>query len=160
MATHLDQKTDNKIKESIQSAYGALDQPNFGFVSEAIRRRPYEAFVKQLKQKFTVTETTDPNDDVAFCYQCSTGSGEAYGLQLSMVGPYGILYGDNYRPIVTSENPELRDLLNLLQKAGINLINQDLLEEELEIQFQENPNPTIFSALFSPIEIFPWKASQ
>ena len=56
------------IKKSVESAYGSLCNPRYDFVTRVERQRPYDNLMSALEDRFDIGETTDLNDDIAFCY--------------------------------------------------------------------------------------------
>ena len=147
----------DRIKEKIERTYGSLENPRFDFVFKAIKRQLYKDALTRLKSEFEVVETTDPNDDVAFCYHCISKRQQSYYLRLSMIGRFGYVYRDDYRPILQSTECELKKLLQILDDDEIELVPTECLEEEITMNLVEDGRTNVFNALFSTVEELPWK---
>lgn len=147
----------DEIRKSVEAAYGSLDEPNFGFVARVEKRNPYRNLLEKLGLKFELTETTDTNDDVAFCYYGVSRNGtEEFGIRLSMVNRYGYLSGDYHRPLIGSEEPWLKEVFEILEQERVEVLSQTVLEEGIPLVLWTGEEANIFKALFSIVEDFPW----
>lgn len=83
-----------RIEADILSAYQNSREPDFSFVATALDRPRHASVVAALVAAgFTVADTTDANDDVAWHLHLQRNSTEVY-LALSMVGDFATL-GDS-----------------------------------------------------------------
>jgi hypothetical protein len=93
----------NEFLSRIKEMYGTFDEPNFSFVMEAIRSRPYEDVISEVVTTLGLAfeEYNDPNDDASFQYQLSRGS-ESWAVELSMLGPFAVVarIGDGWDRIL------------------------------------------------------------
>lgn len=151
----------DKIKQTVEIAYGSLSAPNFSFVEEAEKKRPYAGLIKKLEIEFEVTETTDTNSDIAFCYYCKSREGKQnLSIRLSMVGRYGIVSEDNFLPLKRSDKIEVKKILDLVVNERVELISTQLLEECIALKWGSEEETTLFNALFSLVEEIPWRSSS
>lgn len=160
-------QTVEKILASIQDAYGSLEEPNFGFVSRALKRQPYRELLMSISHLYSVEEDTDENDDVSFGYILRSST-ETCTLRISMVGPYCILlhvFDDGTCSLIEPSkkigSPSAQRLVEALTQAGLHLLDEHtlLVPVDLALSNTEPDNRRIFQALFTDTDIIPWVSS-
>ena len=74
--------------EVLSTAYGNLDQPDFGFVRKVFSARPYDPLIKRMRDYAVVEECTEAEEEVCFCLRVL---GRAAGglFVVGVVGPVG-----------------------------------------------------------------------
>ncbi len=156
---------ENKILAAISDNYKSLENPSFFFVQEALKTNAYNKFLDELRELLSFEETTDTNDDVSFCFLLEVDNSK-WMLQLSMLGRFAILLKEgkitNSIKLVTeaeatSDTEAL--VLKLLTKHDIELVEKNLLEKHVDLKLQntESENVCFFQALFSDVDVLPWR---
>lgn len=147
--------------DAIKARYGSLEAPNYSFVERVVRDHPYAGLVEALSSVAEVEETTDINDDVSFRYVVRR-AGQRWALNVSMVGPYGVLL--RLSPagvVVTDQAAEAGDeaILQPLKLAGVSLLSRAVLEARIPFRplGQETDDATIYQALISDEPLLPWE---
>jgi hypothetical protein len=154
------------VDDAIERTYGSLSKPDFSFVQKAQEQAPNACLMRRLAGRFDIEETTDENDDVSFQYVLRGGAKKAYGLSISMVGPFGLLtriFGDRPSEVFTSpaptDPPVERWLLRSLRESGIHLLSRDALERPSPLRrpgLEDEPT-LVFHALIGFAEWLPWQ---
>ncbi len=167
MDTHQDPNPlSNEFLSRIKEVYRTLDEPDFSFVMEAIRSRPYEDVISEVVTTLGLAseEYSDPNDDVSFQYHLSRGR-ENWALQLSMVGPFAVVarIGDRWGRILVQSDPSLseleREFLAILRSYGFHLLSKEELEQPVPLRlYNTDPGDVrVYQALFSDMDVLPWR---
>ena len=149
------------LLDAVKVRYGSLDEPDYSFVEQVVQDQPYARLVRALSELAKVEETTDVNNDVSFRYVLHRG-GESWGLNLSMVGPYGlVLRLGPEREVLTDEpveGDELR-ILRLVKDAGITLLSRKALVDRIPFQLlgDETGHATLYQALIGDDPLPPWE---
>ena len=148
------------IVAAVKAAYKSLENPNFAFVSRAIKVQSYSRLLDQLGQSFTLFETTDENDDVAFTNLVSSES-QDLGLWLSMVGPYALIQrvGEDHVETLRAPFSSQEELLiATLREHHIALVSEDLLRHRIRMNLDEaaKGKVTLYQALFDNSQALPW----
>lgn len=154
------------LLDIIQRKYKSFEEPEFGFVSKALSSQPYAPLVSRLRELFKVDETTEPNDDVSFGYVLSR-DGKQWGLELSMVERYAVVFRISSISGVEfvlsgSSVPEEHTLRELLLAHHFIILDQQTLEQPcpLKMHNTDPENMCIYQALFSDVDVLPWKAEK
>lgn len=154
-----------EILTSLQKQYASMETPDFSFVHSALHDRPYHPLVQSIGHLFTVTEDTDPNDDVSFGYLLHAESHQ-WLLRLSMVGPYAVLLrldkqaqGELISSLTTIVSPIEAQLLTLLAEHGLHVLDAVTLASPVALQLLNTaPEHTcLYQALFTDTDVFPWE---
>lgn len=148
------------ILKAIEERYGSLEHPNYAFVAELVDDQPFAELVTAISNVVDVEETTDVNDDVSFRYLLADEA-RRWTLDLSMVGPYGLLMRLAPSLIVVTDDSALGtelEIVRLLQQAGISLLSRTTLESPLPFRRlgAETEHATIYHALISDESLPPW----
>jgi hypothetical protein len=156
----------NEFLSRIKEMYGTFDEPNFSFVMEAIRSRPYEDVISEVVTTLGLAfeEYNDPNDDASFQYQLSRGS-ESWAVELSMLGPFAVVarIGDGWDRILVKNDPNFskveHQILAILHSHGLQPLSKEELEQPVPLSlFNTDPdNVCVYQALFSDIDVLPWR---
>lgn len=123
------------------------------------KKKPYSEIIKELNQYFKMEENTDINDDVCFSYSITKGD-LTWLMQISMIGKYALLINskekttEEYSPETEKEYEKI--IKNLLNKNGIKILEQKILEQDLGYtgDFWEMGN--VYNFLFSDTDFLPW----
>ncbi|MGY2134865.1 hypothetical protein ACW9KT_21725 [Hymenobacter sp. HD11105] len=139
------------INSAILASYGSYTQPNYSFVSKVFQRQPYQPILQELSVRFTVEDTTDINYDVSFVY--TLRHEEVYGLHLSMVGRFFILFrlttDLKQRQVVgEASSPDAQALLQILEKHGFSKIDESSMHLLTGLADGDPGNKRVFEALF------------
>lgn len=152
------------LLEVIKRNYKSLEQPDFSFVSKAIPSKPYDSLINKVSDFFDVEELTDSNDDVSFRYLVSKSNNQ-WVIELSMLGLYATvlrLSKTGHAELVTQNTsmPEEKDIISLLLGSQFEMLGQDDLEQFVALKLfnTELENACVYQALFSDIDVLPWKA--
>jgi hypothetical protein len=156
-----------ELVRSARGRYGSLEEPDFSFVMEALRVRPYEGIEQELRQQFDVEEIADPNDDVSFAFVVGRGP-RRWSLQLSMVERLALLMRiepeGNCRVIETNDaiDPAEQGLLALLQRHGVRVATADLLATPVRLMLSntEPEDTCLYQALFTDSSVLPWNMDE
>lgn len=138
------------IQKELNSVYYKGGKLDFSFTSGAVKNNPYKSLIQNLENDFLITETTDLNTDVSYCYsiECADFS---LGLMLSMVGNYGFLYRDNYEDLSKSEKSEIEILIKKIDLYSVKLLSKEVVSSRSKIDLWDEKKIFIFRALFSSI---------
>ena len=152
--------------EVLSTAYGNLEQPDFGFVRKVFSARPYDPLIKRMRDYAVVEECTEAEDDVCFSYFLK-GRSALWKLDLSVVGPYGIFVRLSSRiepdSFLSYSRVDLigfeLKIMGLLEKAGIKLLTTDELSVEMPMTLYNTGTAKVrlYQALFSDRERLPWE---
>ena len=168
MDTHPDPNPplSNEFLSRIKEVYRSLDEPNFSFVMEATRKRPYEDVISEVVTTLGLAseEYNDPNDDVSFQYHLSRGD-ENWAVELSMLGPFAVVarIGEGWDRVLIQNDSSLseleRQLLAILRSYGLRLLSREELEQPVPLRlFNAEPGDVrVYQALFSDIDVLPWQ---
>ncbi len=150
--------------EVIERNYKSLTQPDFSFVDKAISSKPYGMLIEKLRDFFEVEELTDSNDDVGFRYVVSK-SNDHWIIELSMLGRYAAVFriskaGRTEFVSPDTTVPEEMNIISLLLGDQFEILGQDELELSVALKlFNAEPeNVCLYQALFSDVDVLPWKA--
>lgn len=151
------------LLDVIKRNYKSLERPDFSFVSRAISSKAYDALIKNLRDLFDVEEITDSNDDVSFRYVVSKSNNQ-WIVELSMLGRYATVLrvlqpGQTELVSQNTSAPEDKDIISLLLENRLEILGKDKLEQPVDLKlFNTEPeNTCIYQALFSDIDVLPWK---
>lgn len=149
------------LLDAVKARYGSLDAPNHSFVERVVQDHPYARLVEALSSVAEIEETTDVNDDVSFRYVLRQ-AGRSWALNLSMVGPFGLLLRLTSVPEVVTDQAadgDERTILRLLKEAGISLLSRAALETRIPFRrlAEETDDATIYQALISDEPFLPWE---
>jgi hypothetical protein len=153
----------NDIVARCREKYGSLSSPDFSFVEQFAERNPYSHLMGLLVKFVGVSDDTDTNDDVSFSYLLQKDE-QQWSLQLSMVGPYGLLIrvaepaGEVLIPAGGDLNDVERRIVELLRSEGIQLLDRRILEEPIALRlYNAEPEETrLYQALFADVSQLPW----
>ncbi len=116
-------------------AYGSLSNPNYTFVAAKMREGLYDREIRQLRDSFSLKESTDLNNDVARFLSLE----EKWVLAISLVGAYAILArtdSDNRWTILGWTRRDMdeseREILELLRKNGLCVLSSEDLFTPVE----------------------------
>lgn len=154
----IDQPNEHTLLRQAEEKYKSFTSPDYSFMKEVIAQRPYDPLLAALEKSYIITEITDVNEDVSFVYELKK-DGVHLVLQLSMLGPYAVLLTPGGAIPRASEVPA--DIRKILQENNVDVLSQALLEWPVDIVLSHvsHNNTTLFQALFSTIEILPWRQS-
>lgn len=136
--------------------YKSLNSPQYSFVMESISTQPYQQLKTDVEAFASVEDLTDPNYEVCFHYLIES-EGEAYSLNLSMVGPYVVLKeiepSGKCRFITEAKQPcsEVeRRVRAILRRHSIALLDEEILSTPVNIRLSDSDSKeaTIAQALF------------
>ena len=159
------ERTLKDIKQSVAKSYKSLNEPNYDFVTAALATRPFEHVLAGLgSASVSVTEDTDPNDDVSFGFLVSEGDQQLV-VRMSMVGPFAAilrLEADGERVTVVELGPGLssleRGVIHVLTERGLTILDREVMSAQLNLKLfnTESNDVRVFQALFTDIETLPW----
>jgi hypothetical protein len=153
-----------RIVAEIIATYGSLSDPQYHFVSRVVDERPYRELEDALRGLGTMAETTDVNDDVSFNFSIQSG-GEHWGIALSMVGPYAVVWGGPtgingvVSPHERAPTGFSGRLLEVLTAHGIEVLPERVVTSPLEFSGSavDAEDATLFQALFTDTDVLPWE---
>ena len=150
----------------VNTTFGSTDNPSFGFVEKRYKRLPYQAVVKKLRLFLRVEENTDLNYDFCVSLILSSGDGKVF-LQLSLIDRYAVLMRlneeGNCMKVITQSTSEMthseKGILQTLLDENITILGKDVLEVPIHLilHYAEPDETYVYNALFSDIEMLPWK---
>ncbi len=162
--------TTEAILSDIRRVYRSLDQPNFAFARDAMKRGVgADVFAEMLRRGFAVEDLTDLNDDVSRHLLPRRRSPRSLAVRLSFVGPYAVILSalDGEVKVIASPDELERDadeldLVQICMQHGYQLLPQALLEEHISLNlFETDPaNVCIFQALFIDNDVLPWLVKE
>ena len=150
------------LLDLILKKYKSLERPEFFFIRETEKLRPYDDLVHKMRKIFNVKEETDINYDVSFRYLVSRVD-DQWLIQLSMLGPYAVVMGvrDGPSEIVEPDSVmgEEKEIVNMLLQNKIEVLSEDILEQRVVLRLAntEVENVRIYQALFSDTDMLPWE---
>jgi hypothetical protein len=154
----------NTLLKVIELKHKSFDQPNFSFVKETVSANPYQSLIDELMNIFEIKDITDINDDVSFNYLLSS-SDRQWVVELSMVGLYAIILKKSDTgslELVTADTTmqEEQIIMSLLINNKFDILEKEILEHPCPLKlFNTEPeNVSIFQALFSDTDLYPWKS--
>ncbi len=160
----MSEATQAAVLRTIEERYGSLSQPSYAFVQEAIAAQPYAQLIDEVSRLADLEETTDANDDVSFRYVL-VQRGDAWALDLSMVGPFGLLMRlprQGPQEVITgrasTESTPEADLVALIERAGVYLLSREMLEREIPLRRpgDEGDVARLYHAVISDEPLLPW----
>ncbi len=155
------------ILSLIKNKYRSLRNPNFSFVQQAVRQKPYQALIESITNSFSVTEDTDENDNVSFGFILRTTTATLI-LRISMLGPYYILLKTTrtgscflIKPTSYLSSAE-QQLIDLLSEKGLHMLDEGLLLQPINLTLSNTQakNTYIFQALFTDTDTIPWNSEN
>jgi hypothetical protein len=153
----------DRIRDALTRAYGALDDPAFHFVGEALRARPYRRLLEAVARHGPVRDDTVPDDDVSFGVILEWADVRRV-LRVSMLGPFAVLLRlppDGPAEVVTVDtaHPAERPLLADLAAHGIELLDRGTLEKPVPLTLPKTPREEclVYQALFVDNDVVPWR---
>ena len=152
----------------IKKAYGSLNQPDYSFVETKLKNNPYRGLLRNLSECFAVDDVTSKMDDVCFRYVLR-GPDCIWGLDLSMVGPFGLFMRLSPTPskedVVDYKSSNIvareRKVLDLLREKKIRLVTATDLEVEVDLKLVDrgsSDSANLYQSLFSDGISIPWKS--
>ncbi|MGW4062826.1 hypothetical protein ACWEGE_31400 [Amycolatopsis sp. NPDC004747] len=154
--------------EHARRAYGDLQNPYYGFFSDALRDNRWKPLLDGFREFLDVEDWTDPLDvSVSYTLQPHRRSRSGWSLWLSAVGPYAFLaYGDApdtplaRADVVTGadENRPLEEkrIIELLREAGLTLLSAEEVEATVDFHPPDGRFPvSTFAMLFGESDV-PW----
>jgi hypothetical protein len=153
------------IRTAILAMYRDLDEPWYGEIARLRQRHVHAPVITRLSQSFSIKDFTDPNDDVSVQIDVM-GENGIWRVGLSYIGPFAMVLRVAGVPgriseVVTSDATavEERELLAILFKWGFTLVPREIAEEQVRIRLvnSESDVATVYQALFSDVDVFPWK---
>jgi hypothetical protein len=159
----LDNATIRQIMAELESSYGNLENPDFHKVASALARDPYRSLLQSLSASgASVTETTDPNDDVSVQAVVSQ-AGEQIALELSAIGPFGVvrrLADDGSSQWISKSDettsPLAARVAGAAERAGVRLLDRDTAAMKVDIRFEpDDTGATLYQALFTNTDVIP-----
>jgi hypothetical protein len=147
-------------------AYRDLQDPDYGFVAEALAAQPWRPVVDQLRQFLRVEDWTDREDDVSFSYVLKAGRrSPVWLLWLSAVGPFALLACPadtelGRADVVTApraDGPaEETRIIRVLREARLRLLTAAVVESTVDFRPPDGRFPTsVFVLLFGDSDV-PW----
>lgn len=137
--------------------YESLNSPRYSFVMKAINAQPYQQLKSDVESFASVEDLTDPNYEVCFHYLIYS-AGEAFSLNLSMVGPYSVLkeIGPSGKcRFITKGEKALSGLARrikaVLRRHSVALLDEEILSTPVNIRLSDSGSEeaTIAQALFA-----------
>lgn len=159
----LDEVTMQDIMRALRSCYGDLGNPEFGKIAAVLDRAPYRHLIDDLRASgATVTETTDPNDDVSTQLVVS-GAGDMVAVELSAVGPFGVvrqLGADGTSRWVSKQHRAATDfarrVADAVQRTGIRLLDREAAVTRIPMRLDDGgTDATLYQALFTNTDRIP-----
>lgn len=153
------------ILSLIKKKYLSLRNPNFSFVQQAVRQKPYKELVESIANLFSITEDTDENNDVSFGFILRTTTAILI-LRISMVGPYYLLLKTTsdgccflIKPTTYLSLAE-QQVIDLLSAKGLQMLDEGLLLQPINLTLSnaQANNTYIFQALFTDTDTIPWNS--
>jgi hypothetical protein len=161
------------VLDKLRKEYSSLEEPTFYFSEKALTTNPYQSVIGKLGERFAVEDNTDTNYQICFEFTL-LGKKHEYHLELSWVGPYGVLVSfappgrqldkllndraeldeeENVVKTILLENGiELLSRGELMERTPLNIDIQDIYQDE-----SHQPKEVIlYHALFSADRWIPW----
>jgi hypothetical protein len=146
----------DSILLDIVAKYRSLQEPDFRFQDHALAARPFAHLMDEVLVHFFIKDSTDPNQDASFVYVVRNEE-QAWILQLSMVGSYGVLFRTGQaglslvEPSEMSASPEELLILHLARKFRVAMLGKNTLTKPVPLRlFSTEPkNVRFYHALFS-----------
>ncbi|MEL6723282.1 MAG: hypothetical protein AAFP10_08745 [Pseudomonadota bacterium] len=150
-----------KLIEKIFCYYKSLDFPDFTFVKEMIKSKPYDSLIKKIGCLFDIEETTDVNDDVSFCYIIKKNESQ-WVIELSMLGLYAVVFritdDGGAELLVSPINQQEEKIAYLLNEYGFERLSENILKQPVNLRLNntEPENTCFYQAFFSDTDQLPW----
>lgn len=151
------------LLDAIKQKYISLENPDYSFVNEITALKPYNSLIQELENSFEIEEVTDLNDDVSFRYVICKAKRQ-WVIELSMLGRYAtILRVSDLEPIkvVTSNTTdhEEQSIFSFLVQNQFEILDRQELEQPVPLKLSntEPGNVSVYQALFTDTDVFPWK---
>ena len=124
----------------IRDKYGSLDNPNFSFVEKVAVSGIYDNVVEKLKQRFSVNEITDLNEDVCFRYIIKKDE-QDWVIELSMLGLFATILrplANNLSELVLGpdQNENEAEIFEILIENSFSLLSKGDLEKKVSLKYQ------------------------
>lgn len=153
------------IFNAIVLCYGSLEQPDFSFAEKAMAAGAWDSLVHELRERITIDEITDLNNDVSRTFQVRIDGRHVATLQLSFVGPYAVYFrheGWPWKEIFVDRTENARNdveafVVDTCEKHGVSLLGLDILRTPATLKLfdTESDRVRIYQALFSDVEFVP-----
>lgn len=170
--------TNEEVITYARQAYGDLLKPDYKFFAEALEAQPWRALVEELRQFLRVSDETDYEDGVSFCYALEPPRrfsllrreprpAKVWTVWLSAVGPFALFAGGPpYVDLVREEviveprpdgPPEEAQVVEILKEAGFKLLSANDIEQTVvEFRPWDGRFPaSVFVVLFGDTDV-PW----
>jgi len=154
--------------EHARRAYGDLQNPYYGFFSDALRDNRWKSLLDGLGEFLDVEDWTDSLDvSVSYTLTPRRRRWSGWSLWLSAVGPYAFLaYGEDPDTPLTradvvagaGENrpAEEKRIIELLRAAGLTLLSAEEIEATVDFRPPDGRFPvSTFVMLFGESDV-PW----
>jgi len=154
-------KCGKKWIKVLEGKFGSLETPDYSFVLDEIKKKPYRQMMDEVCKEFSVKEDTDENYDVSFGYILSFLSSNDFLFRVSMIAPFAFLArmhldGSTSKPILrefTHDEAEL-ELIDVVESHGVSLLDANTLNM-LVPQAKKYSKP-LYQWLFVDEEKVPW----
>jgi hypothetical protein len=126
-------------------------------VRETVRSDPYRDLLARFRDRFSVENDTDTNDDVSFNYLLRRGD-QTWRVALSMVGPYALLVramkDGRTQVVVKSSEAAEAEILSAVQSLGFAFLDRDTIRQRIDPGYtgDRQDDWTVYEALFSNAE--------
>ncbi len=166
MALGMEDRSEESL-EHARRAYGDLQNPYYGFFSDALRDNRWKPVLDGFREFLHVEDWTDPLDvSVSYTLQPHRRSRSAWSLWLSAVGPYSLLtYSDAGRELARADvvtgfgedrPAEEKRIIELLRDAGLTLLSAEEVEATVDFHPPDGRFPvSAFVMLFGESDV-PW----
>ena len=158
----IDFRLKTQIDADIINSYKSLVEPNYKFLSKALKKNPYLKLLNQLEH-YKFIDISDFNDDVSYTYEV-TKKNKKWFIELSLIGSYAFFYkkkGDKIKIIskYLSTDEGDNELLDFFIEKGVIFLDKNILEIPIKLNVfnTEKENVCYYHALFSDTDIVPWK---
>lgn len=167
-----------EVTRYARQAYGDLHKPDYSFFSTALEEQPWRALADELRQFLRISDETDYEDGVSFCYALEPPRrfsllrreprlAKVWTLWLSAVGPFALFAGGPpYTELVREgviveprpDGPiEEARVIEILKDAGLKLLSaEDIEQTVVEFRPWDGRFPaSVFVVLFGDTDV-PW----
>jgi hypothetical protein len=152
------------LTETIRTSYRSLSHPDFSFVKEAQRNRPYESIIRSLRNLCVIEDSAPEEEDVCFSYMIQRHD-LLWKLDLSMVAPVGLFVrlkaNVSASDFIVKGRGDLTDferkIVDTVVGRGVKLLPADILKEPVPLTLFNTPRDkvSLYQALFTDKPI-PW----
>jgi len=153
------------IKAQVLDKHRSLEKPDFHFRWDVINHRPYTRLIDELLTHFFIKDVTDLNQDGSFVYLIEQDRDRQWKLQISMVGPYAVLFR-LAQPLPTLIDESVLKgsdteivILRILLKHHVQLLDEPTLIERfpLKLDYADDQNVRLYQVLFTDTDSLPWQ---